>query len=113
MILCQTPFWTRTQNLDEGRDPRHGFQDSACLPRHPSRCPPRSILGVNRMVLLDSIVLTIIIHGLLFAWLVEAQTETVYLTQIKTLYSACVCPDPGPSGLSVSVASAVSLAHAC
>lgn len=65
------------------------------------------------MALLDNIVFSMIIHGLLFAWLVKAQTETVYLTQIQTLYSACVCPGLGPSGLSVSVASAFSLAHAC
>lgn len=64
------------------------------------------------MALLDMMLLPMIIHGLLFAWPVEAQTETVYLTQTQTIYSACVCPSLGPSGLpSVSVASAVSLAH--
>lgn len=49
-----------------------------------------------------SLSLSILLYGLLFARLVNAQTETIYMTQTQTLYTACQCPAAEPPVPSVS-----------
>lgn len=60
------------------------------------------------MALLSNLCFSIL-HGMLLVWLVEAQTETVYLTQIQTMFTACDCSFNSPSGLSVSDSYALQL----
>lgn len=61
---------------------------------------------LTTMALLSKILLLILLSGLLFAWLIEAQTETVYLTQTQTLFNTCACSCQclagGPAGTLVS-----------
>lgn len=68
-----------------------------------------AIVALITMALLSNISLSTILYGMLLAWLVEAQTETVYmyLTQVQTIFTACECPVGDPLGLSVSVACAL------
>lgn len=54
------------------------------------------------MALLAKTPLSVLLLGLPFAWLAEAQTETVYLTHVQYIYTACECFGTAPAGLSVS-----------
>lgn len=58
---------------------------------------------INTMALFGRLSRILLLSGFVFVSLVTAQTETIYLTQISTVFTACQCASISPLGLTVSV----------